>query len=96
MKKLLIVIALAGASLVWADRTDIWSATSVQVIHVELDLLPDGGCAVSAEATYSLADGGNTIEQRTRKTEVGGANRTVCLDILNSRAPVLFRADKGL
>lgn len=86
---------LAIATVALADRIDVWDATSVNVYHVELNKLPDGGCSVLAHASYSKGDGG-TVTEGSQTTEVGGANRTICLDILNNKAPVLFKNDKGL
>ncbi len=63
--------------------------------HVDLRLLADGGCSVQAWATYSKTDGGVSSEG-TASTDVTGANRTSCLDIIQTKAPVLFKADKGL
>lgn len=78
-----------------ADRTDIWSAASVQVVSTNLQLLDDGGCAVVATARYAKSDGGMAMET-SAATQVAGANRTTCLDILQNKAPALFKADKGL
>ncbi len=79
----------------FADRTDVWSANSVQVTRVELEKLTDGGCAVVAWAVYSKSDGG-TASEPSRRAEVSGVNRTDCLNIIDTRAPVLFKSDKGL
>ncbi len=87
--------ALAFAPFAFADRTDVWSAASVNVTLTELHKLPDGGCAVLAVAAMTKQDGGVTIEA-SRLVEVSGANRTTCLDILNTKAPVLFKTDKDL
>ena len=85
----------AIASVANADRTDVWDASTVNVYRVDLEKLPDGGCAVTAFATMSKQDGG-VISDGTRRTEVSAGNRTDCLNIINVRAPVLFRADKDL
>lgn len=95
MKKLLLAAALAVSAVALADRTDVWLASTVSVYHVSLDLLPDGGCVVTAFASITKTDGGVTTEGSS-PTEVAGANRTTCLDILNNKAPVLFKTDKGL
>ncbi len=78
-----------------ADRVDTWLASSVTVQTVTLLKLTDGGCAVSALATVTKSDGGVSLED-SAAIEVSGANRTTCLDVLNNKAPVLFKADKGL
>lgn len=78
-----------------ADRTDVWSAASVDVHKVDLAKLSDGGCSVQAHAFMTKQDGGIASES-SRPVEVGGANRTTCLDVLNTRGPALFKADKDL
>lgn len=95
MKRFLFIAALTIAALAFADRTDIWSNASVVVKKVELLKLPDGGCAVQAYASFTKQDGGVVIEG-SALTEVAGVNRTDCLNIMDTRAPVLFKADKGL
>ncbi len=95
MKRIAIAAALLLGAVVWADRTDVWNANSVAVQKVELDKLIDGGCAVQAYATLTKQDGGMAYEG-TRRVEVAGTNRADCLNILDVRAPVLFKSDKGL
>jgi hypothetical protein len=95
MKRLLFSVAALLSGLALADRTDTWSAASVKVYQVELLKLSDGGCAVQAHASMSKADGGTTTES-SAVVEVSGANRTTCLDIIDTKAPVLFKSDKGL
>ncbi len=92
------VLALASlvfATIALADRTDVWSANSVVVKSVTLVKLADGGCAVAAQADFTKADGGRASEI-SAMTEVSGVNRTDCLNIIDTRAPVLFKSDKGL
>lgn len=86
---------VCGAATAWADRSDVWLASTVQVKAVNLLLLDDGGCAVSATARYAKSDGGPSTET-TGFVAVSGANRTTCLDIINNKAPALFKADRGL
>lgn len=95
MKKIIGAVVILAAFVALADRTDVWLAASVDVYKVELFKLSDGGCSVSAYANLSNAAGG-TDSQGTRSIEVAGANRTTCLDILNNKAPLLFKTDKGL
>lgn len=101
MKKILIVATLFGFAAIAADRVVTAIDSTVTVTRVELSPLPDGGCAVVAYATFqnagvTLPDGGPILQQEgTRAVEVAGANRTTCLDILNNKAPVLFRSDRG-
>jgi hypothetical protein len=95
MKKLFAVVALfAVLNASAADRVTIESETSIQVYKTELNTLPDGGCSVLAYATFTKADGGVTNEPSNKGTpfEVGGVNRTDCLNINNVRAPALFKA----
>ncbi len=86
-------VLLSGEAV--ADRTDVWLSSSVSVYRAELVRLPDGGCAVQAYANVSKSDGGVSSDG-SALTDVGGANRTTCLDVLDNKAPVLFKADKGL
>ena len=95
MKRIFLCLSLAVCSLVYADRSDVWLASTVKVQRVELISLPDGGCAVSVRANFSNAAGVTTSEL-ARGVEVAGSARTVCLDILNNKAPALFKADRGL
>lgn len=88
-------LAVVLATVALADRTDIWNANSVAVYQVELIKLSDGGCAVQAYATITKQDGGITSEG-SAVTPVAGANRVTCLDIMDVKAPVLFKADKSL
>lgn len=78
-----------------ADRTDIWLSSSVVVSKLELYRLPDGGCEVEAHASFMKQDGG-TRHKSSGTLEVAGANRTVCLDLLNTKGPAIFRAVEGL
>ncbi len=91
----LVAAILVVSVVAFADRTDIWSNSSVKVYQVELMKLPDAGCAVQAWATYTKSDGGIANEP-SAITEVAGVNRTDCLNIIDVRAPVLFKAEKGL
>lgn len=95
MKRFLVGVMLVVAGVAYADRDDVWSAASVQVQSVVLNLLPDGGCSVQALATYSKSDGG-TVTESSAFAEVSGANQTTCLNIVNVRALALFKSDKGL
>lgn len=95
MKRLLVAVAALASVLALADRIDVWSAASVTVYKTELHLLADGGCSVTAWASYSKADGGQ-VSEGSATTEVAGANRVTCLDILNNKAPLLFKTDRGL
>lgn len=95
MKKLLLIAALLIATIAIADRTDTWLASTIAITKVELAPLPDGGCTVTAYGSYSN-NLGKVVYEGTATTEVAGANRTTCLDILNNKAPVLFKTDKGL
>lgn len=98
----LAVGAVLGASLVpgdaLADRNDgVWLASSVKVYQVQLNTLTDGGCSISAWATYAHSSDGGTVAEGLDKpgVELGGANQTTCLDIM-TRAAVLFKNDKSL
>lgn len=95
MKNMIAILVIFATVTALADRIDSWSAASVSVYKVELNLLSDGGCSVTAFASYTKADGGSVTEG-SATTEVAGANRTTCLDILNNKAPVLFKNDRGL
>ena len=78
-----------------ADRTDVHLSSTVRIHKVDLYKLADGGCAVQAYGTYLKTDGGVTDRPSVLR-EVAGANRTDCLNIMDTRAPALFRADEGL
>ncbi len=98
MKKLVAFAAFAAAVVATsalADRTDIWSNATATVHQVELRKLGDGGCVVQATGIMIKQDGGISLET-SRPVEVSGANQTACLDIINTKAPVLFKSDKGL
>lgn len=95
MKRFIIIMVCFVAYSSFADRIDIWSASSINVQHVDLFKTADGGCLVVASAVIQKQDGGISNDY-SKATEVSGANQTACLDILNTRAPVLFKADKGL
>lgn len=84
------------ADVAIADRTDVWTASSVSVTRVDLLKLLDGGCAVAACATYTKQDGGTSGLRCTEQVNVAGANRTTCLDIMNNKAPVLFKSSEDL
>ncbi len=94
-KALFFFYVLLIATYAWADRTDVWSANSVVVYKLDLSRLPDGGCSVQAYGRITKSDGGTTTEG-TESREVSGANRTACLDLLDTKGPVLFKAERGL
>ena len=96
MKKLVLIVAALAVSVAHADRTDVWSASSVAVYKVELNKMTDGGCSVRACATLSKQDGGTKSKCTQEAVEVGGANRTTCLDIIDVKAPNLFKSEEGL
>ncbi len=95
MKKLLVLAVVALAGIALADRTEVWLSNSVNVQKVYLSKLADGGCSVRAEALTTKQDGGSALDS-SKDLEVSGVNRTDCLNIIDTRAPVLFKADKGL
>ncbi len=94
MRKFGAVAVLLGALVVSADRTTVDVDSSVGVKVVRLELLPDGGCAVQAWADLTHSDGGSTREP-SAVVEVTGANRTTCLDVINTRALALFKLTNG-
>lgn len=96
MKRFLIVASLLFVvGVAFADRIDVWSASSARVQEVTLRKLPDGGCAVQAFGTYTKQDGG-VVGASSRIQELGPANRAACLDLMDNRARALFLADEGL
>jgi hypothetical protein len=98
MKKLFTVgLCLAALAAIAADRVTTVTEASVRVYKVELELLPDAGCSVVAHARITQTDGGTLTEASRGGTpvEVAGTNRTDCLNIINTRAPVLFKSTNG-
>lgn len=89
------LIVLLATAVAWADRTDVWDATTVTVKQATLEPLADGGCMITVFASVAKGDGGVMVDTTAGK-ELAGANRTACLDILNNKALVLFKTDKGL
>lgn len=89
------VVFCSFSAIALADRVDTWLSASVSVKQVVLTRLPDGGCSVAAGATVDNQSGLQSFEF-VKPTDVSGANRTTCLDILDNKANALFKADKGL
>jgi hypothetical protein len=94
VKKLIAVLVLVPSLIFAADRVTIVPEASIKVYRVELDKLPDGGCAVTALATMTQTDGG-ILTEGSRRLEVAGVNRTDCLNIIDTRASVLFKSTNG-
>lgn len=94
MRKLALCFSLwIGFYAIAADRVVTVPEAGIRVIRSELTALPDGGCAVQAFATFPNSGGGAQSEA-SPQVEVGGANRTVCLDVLN-RSLLLFKSSNG-
>lgn len=108
MRNLLTVVAAAAVALCAfsaraAPRVDTYDAASLDVHRMELLKNADGGCAVRVHATFevtaSLADGGTsveTMEASTPRVELAGASRTIVLDLLSTKGPLIFKNAKGL
>ncbi len=96
MKKIIAVSLCLAAAISFADRSDIWSAASVKanVIHMRRNVL-DGGCIIHIESSFSKQDGG-TVNVLTSPIEASGPALTQCMDILDTKAPALVKADQGL
>jgi hypothetical protein len=77
-----------------ADRVVTVREATIDIYKVELDQLRDGGCAVTAYASMTQTDGG-LLTEGSRRVEVAGVNRTDCLNILDTRAPALFKSTNG-
>ena len=92
---LLVPFLVVVSGVAFADRTDVYLSNSAIVTRVHLDRLADGGCAVDACGQYSKQDGGTT-RACTPSIDVAGANRTTCLDLLDNKAPALFKSNEGL
>lgn len=95
MKNLITIGACLISAICLADRVDTWLASSVNVKQATLTRTASGGCTVQAMADVTNA-AGKTITVMSAPTSVAGANLTECLDILDTKAPVLFKNDQGL
>ncbi len=93
MKKIILAVLLSSAAF-GADRVMTDLESSIKVYKTELNSLPDGGCSAQAYARITQSDGGTKTEG-SRVVEVSGANRTTCLDILDTKAPALFKSSNG-
>lgn len=95
MNKSITVAACLVACVCLADRVDTWLASSVVVSNVTLTRLPAGGCSATAVANVTTSLG-KTVQIVATPATLAGANLTECLDILDVKAPVLFKNDQGL
>lgn len=94
MKRPLLAAALLASFVASANRFDEYVSGSETVKLGHVFPLLDGGCAVQATGTFANVDGG-VVTEDSKYTELSGANRTACLDVL-TRMKALFKADKGL
>ena len=95
VEKAILCLSLAVCSLVYADRSDVWIASTVRVQRATLERMNDGGCVVTVVAEFAKTDGGRTAEL-AGGIELGGANQAACLNLLDARVPPVFRAARGL
>lgn len=94
MKKLIAVVLLSTVAS-GADRTTVDLETGIDPYHMELNTLPDGGCAVQVHVRLTQSDGGTKTESSGDFVEVAGANRTTCLDIVKVKGLALYKLKAG-
>ena len=94
MTRLLALALGVVASVALADRVDVWMSSSVSLQSVNLGMRSDGGCVITACASYKKTDGGILSSCATSAT-INPGDQVHCLKTLET-AGAVYRAAETL
>jgi hypothetical protein len=82
------------AAVAMADRVDVWMSASVNLQTVTIGQRSDGGCVVTACASYRKTDGG-VLSNCATSGALNAGDQNHCLKTLEA-AGIVFKAQEQL